>query len=186
MGLSMGNVSWIAVVGALGLAACQPMYGAKPAKLTTPRVVHHVEPPEPVAEVKYVETCEHVDFRRPSKGVVRDKPNASRLVAEGDARVATAEQATADDARRDLIVDSIERYKSALTKDPYDPDATLKLALAYDRARRKGCALALLRRLDTLSSHPEFAEAANRSKASVRDNTGWFGGYRKDALDAIP
>ncbi len=173
-------------MAALALAACQPMYGAKPDKLRNPPTTRHVEEPDPVVAVKYVETCDNVDFRRPSKGLIRDRANATRLVNDGDSKVSNAEKATEIDARRDLTLASIERYRSALAKDPYDVDATLKLARAYDRVLRKGCALAMLRRLEMLSSHPDFAEAANRQKASVLDNNDWFSGYRKDALDAIP
>lgn len=168
------------------LAACQPMYGGPPAKLKTPSIIKHVEPPDPVAEVKYVETCNNADFRAPNKNVSRDPLAASKLVQAGDATVASAEKATADDAKRELLVDSVLRYRSALQKDPYDPDATLKLALAYDRVLRKGCALALLRRLNALSTHPKFSAAAEYEKDQVRNNRQWFGGYRSEALKEIP
>ena len=69
--------------------------------------------------------------------------------------------------------------------DPYDVDATLDLARAYDRVLRKGCAIAMLKRLATLSNHPAYAKQANLTIAQIDDNAGWFRGYRRDALAAV-
>jgi len=76
-------------------------------------------------------------------------------------------------------------YAKALAKDPYDADATLGLAVAYDRAWKKGCALALLKRLDTLAANPKFAGAAQRSVDRIVDHPDWFKAYRRDALRAV-
>ena len=71
-----------------------------------------------------------------------------------------------------------------MQKDPYNADATLKLAVAYDKVLHKGCALAMLKRLASLSSNPKFANESNRARDAVGDNATWFKGYRKDALQA--
>jgi hypothetical protein len=162
------------------------MYGDKAAKLRTPSVVPHTEVPEPPVAVIYIERCDNVDFRRPNKSVRRDPSAAKHLAEVGDTTAAKADKATAVDAKRELVVESIDRYRSALEKDPYDADATLKLAVAYDRALRKGCALVLLRRLNELSNHPQFATEGERNKDRVRDNREWFAGYRAEAIKAIP
>lgn len=41
--------------------------------------------------------------------------------------------------RVDIVNGAIETYTRALRADPYDPDATLGLARAYDNVQRKGC-----------------------------------------------
>jgi hypothetical protein len=70
-------------------------------------------------------------------------------------------------------------------KDPYSVDATLKLAIAYDKAMRKGCALALLKRLSQLAGHPKYGSEANRRIDDIDANGAWFKGYRKDAMAAV-
>ena len=50
-------------------------------------------------------------------------------------------------AKVGLIKEAIDKYRNALIKDRYNVDATLKLAVAYDKVLRKGCAIAMLKRL---------------------------------------
>lgn len=179
------RTAWVMVV--MIFAACQPMYGKKAQKLGDPKPIKHTEPPI-VVKKNYVERCDNVDFRRPVKGVIRNSKEAVRLVADGDAKLAAATTLpeTKLEERKGLLLQSIGRYRDALGRDPYDADATLKLALAYHEVMRKGCALALLKRLDTLSSHPDFESEARRQKELVRDNKEWFADYREEALNQIP
>jgi hypothetical protein len=180
----MRNVLGIACV--VALIGCQPLYGGKAERLKNPLLTSgkrgeaEVPPPKPM----YRETC-HTNFRAPSTGVVRNTAAASKLVQDGDTRLASSERAPIE-AKLELIVDSMTRYRSALQKDPYDAEATLKLALAYDKTLRKGCALAMLQRLEMLSNHPDFAAEADRRKNQVRDNKQWFADYRTEALNQIP
>ena len=170
----------------LALAACQPMYGPKPERLRTPTKTAVIPTEELPAGPAYVENCP-VDFQkpRPKAGVKRDERTASKLVGTGDATLTTAD-ATADGSRRaDLVRASIDRYSGALAQDPYNADATLKLALAYDRVYRKGCALALLRRLVALAGNQNFEPAATTNINRVDDNKQWFKDYRAEALRAI-
>jgi hypothetical protein len=139
---------------------------------------------EPAPVVVYKEDCD-TNFRGPT-GSIRQSGEAARLVTEGDAKIVNVSKASSPEGKKDLILGSIDKYRAALTKDPYDAEATLKLALAYDMTLRKGCALALLRRLETLSNSQQFRAAAESKKNLVRDNTQWFAGYRKEALQQIP
>jgi hypothetical protein len=59
------------------------------------------------------------------------------------------------------------------------------LALAYDRVYRKGCAIAMLKRLAALTVNPKYGKTANPTIDSISDNGQWFKRYRKDAMAAV-
>ncbi len=176
----------LAIFGLVFGAACQAMYGAKPAPIGRVEPIHHVVTEPPAPAVKYVEECQS-DFQVDAKriGLVPQPEIANKLTAAGDAAINSADKATDDHAKVSLLTDAIREYSNALIKDPYNPEATLELARAYDRVLRKGCALAMLGRLAKLSNHPAFAKQANLTIARIDDNAGWFRGYRKDALAAV-
>jgi hypothetical protein len=170
----------------LALGACQPLYGGKPEKLTG--LQKKKKPPEEataVAEVKYVEDCT-ANFRDDPKTVrFRDTSGANNLIGSGDDALVQADKATEPKSQAELIRVSIDKYRTALIKDPYSADATLKLAVAYDRVYRKGCALKLLARIASLESNPKFSREAKRAADQVNDTKEWFRGYRKDAVQAV-
>jgi len=171
----------------LALAACQPMYGARPQPLQhLPPRPHPAGPVVPVEPIGYVEAC-NFDFHRPPPHVVARNPKAAAtLVKTADDKLAAADRSgTPQPAQVDLVQGSIASYSAALRADPYDADATLGLALAYDRVQRKGCALALLKRLGALAAHPAFAAQAQLAAGRVGDHDAWFKGYRNAALDAV-
>lgn len=179
-------IAAVVLVGLAGLlGACQPLYGNKPEKL------HSLEkkkrPPEETAaatEVKYVEDCS-ANFREDPKRVNQQTGVSNTLVGDGDTALQQSNKAKDPPSQAELIRVAIDKYRNALVKDPYNSEATLKLAVAYDLVYRKGCALAMLKRLASLSSNPRFAKQANRSIDSVTDNTQWFKGYRKDAISSV-
>lgn len=166
-------------------AGCQQLYGGKPEKLKTPD--KKKRPAEPVGtpeNVKYVDDCT-ANFRDDPKRVFRDKPGSNLLVQAGDDSLAQANKITDPASQAETIRVSIDKYRNALQKDPYNADATLKLALAYDRVYRKGCALKLLARIATLEGHPNFRTEAKRAADQVADSNEWFKGYRKEAVSAV-
>jgi hypothetical protein len=170
---------------ALALVACQPLYGGKPEHLKNPE--KHKRPPEaeaPPAEIKYVDDC-NADFRDDPKKVHPQTPMSRQLSDAGDAAMQTSEKEKNDQKKVDLIREAIDKYRNALIKDPYNITATLQLAVAYDKMLRKGCAIAMLKRLAALSNNPKFAPEANRNIDSIDANGQWFKGYRKDALAAV-
>jgi hypothetical protein len=178
MGKQLGLVSCVV------LAACQPMYGGRPEPLrAVPRsgVVRHFDE---VVKIDYVEECNY-DFRGNPKGVKRQTAAANTAIVTGDAASGSVDKTQAATAKYDLIVASIGKYSEALRKDPYSAEATLKLAIAYDHMLRKGCALALLKRLGTLAENPKFSSEANPRIDAVADSRSWFKDYRKDAMTAI-
>lgn len=173
-------------LAALGLTACQALYGGRPEKLRNPeRKKRPPEAPEQVVEIKYVEDCA-ADFRGDPAKAARPQPTiASQLVGDGETALETSEKAKDPAAQAEQIRIAIDKFRNALIKDPYNHDATLQLAIAYDRVYRKGCALAMLKRLAALQANPKFAKGANLAADKVTDNTQWFKGYRKDAVAAV-
>ena len=186
----MGSIRWglrlgVCLVLAIGVAGCQPLYGGRPEKLRNPE--KKKKPPEAVeatTEIKYVDDC-NADFRG-DPGRTRPQPSlAVQLVGEGDTALQSSEKAKDPGAQVGLIKDSIDKYRNALLKDPYNVEATLKLAVAYDKVLRKGCAIAMLKRLAALSNNPKYTKEANRDIESVSDTGQWFKGYRKEAIAAV-
>ena len=96
-----------------------------------------------------------------------------------------SDQAKEDTIKVGLLKEAIDKYRNALIKDPYNVPATLKMAVAYDRVLRKGCAIAMLKRLASLSNNPKWASEANRNIDTIDANAQWFKGYRKDAMAAV-
>jgi hypothetical protein len=160
------------------------LYGAPSDPLHgVPKLRHYAGSADDVPTVAYVDDCE-TDFHRDTRGVVAHHAVADDRVLAGDkASVAASKQSGA--AQATLLVESIEHYADALRADPYDASATLDLAIAYDRVLRKGCALAMLRRLNALSQNARVSPDAKSRVAAVVDNPEWFKGYRRDALKAV-
>ncbi len=179
----MGTLACLVLIGLAG--ACQPLYGGKPEKLHNPE--KKKKPPEEITgpiEIKPIEDCA-ANFRDDPKLVHPQSGISNALVGDGDTALQQSNKAKDPPAQAELIRVAIDKYRNALIKDPYNSDATLKLAIAYDLVYRKGCALAMLKRLADLSANPKFAKQANRNIDSVTDNTQWFKAYRKDAISKV-
>src|SRR5262249_53779024 len=142
------------------------------------------EPPESADQVKYIDDCT-ASFQDDPRKWHPQPPLARQLVDGGDTAMATSDKTPEPNQKVGLIKEAIDKYRNALIKDPYSPDATLKLAIAYDKVLRKGCAIAMLKRLAALAANPKFSQEANRSIDAVGDNSQWFKGYRKDAMAAV-
>ena len=171
--------AWVLVVL---LAACKPMYGDKAQRLQTPEPI---KPPATLVEdekVVYKEECDLLTSRVPA--VKRERQAAEVHTERGDKKVADFDAAVAA-AKTDLIIDGIDEYAAALRKDPFNAKATLKLAVAYDKARRKGCALRLLERLDQLAQNPKLANEANEAIDELLGRRSWFKDYRREALRKV-
>lgn len=163
------------------VAGCQSMYGQPSEPLLKVRKLPHPAVPEVDPLVVYVDDCP-TNFHADPTGIAIDKSRASQLTVRGDTSIQQAKRLDNPTARAEVVRDAIDQYREALIKDPYNAEATLKLALAYDQVNRRGCALKLLGRIATLESHPKFRIAARRMVDWVTDTPEWFQRYRKDAM----
>src|SRR5207237_1518503 len=113
-------------------------------------------PPEAVvaaAEVKYDDECK-AKFQEDGSRVRRKSPAAQ--IEAGDAALEQVAASNDPAAKAGFAVDAINKFKNALGQDPYSGQATYKLAVSFALVRKKGCALALLKRLTELQKHPDF------------------------------
>jgi len=176
---------WVTCLALVALVACQPLYGGKP---EAPPKVQKKKRPDVAADVEkpvvYVEEC-NAQFTDDPKKAQHQTTLSRQLVDGGDTALAQADKSDKETMKISLWKEAIDKYRNALIKDPYNADATLKLALAYDRVLRKGCALAMLKRLALMSNTPRFQSEANRQIDSLDANASWFKGYRKDAMTAV-
>lgn len=172
-------------IATLALVACQPMYGAPAPRVKNPTPIRHTELVDPPAPPKiYVEECNlrTTPVLKPAK---RDIARSEEHVKKADATLTTADRTAVAQAKGDLLIDGIEEYGNALERDPYNAEATLKLARAYDKVQRKGCALRLLGRLAKLADHPNYQRQASEQIEDVENHKAWFEDYRKDALRTL-
>jgi predicted Zn-dependent protease len=186
---SRGNLgSRLALVASLAMAAapvltaaCSGPYESAPEKVKRPTKKNR-PPDAPVvaAEIKYDDECK-AKFQEDGSRVRRRSPTPQ--IEAGDAAMQGIDSQPDPAARAGLAVDAINKYKNALGQDPYSATATYKLAVAYALVRKKGCALALLKRLAELQKNPDFESEATRMIKSVDDEPA-FKGFKKDALTA--
>lgn len=174
----MGRFQLVVLLAAV--AGCQPMYGKSSEKLVKVRTIPHKAVPEVDPPIAYVDDC-RINFHAAPVLAV-DSRRSTELVVTGDTTIQQAEKLKEPETKAKAVSDGIDHYSNALRKDPYNAEATLKLALAYDKVYRRGCALALLGRIAKLEAHPKFQVSARRVADSVADNTDWFKGYRRDAI----
>jgi len=178
----MGKLTAFALLAVA--TGCQSMYGGPSESLPKIRKVPHKAVPDVEPVIPYVDTCA-TNFRGDPTRVSIDRARATELVITGDTTIKQAEKIENPQSRTQLVVAGIDQYSKALVKDPYDAEATLKLALAYDKVYRRGCALKLLARISTLENHPKFRVAARRVVDSVTDTPEWFKGYRANAINVL-
>ena len=172
-------------VACLALAACQPMYQHKPERLKNPPgqtpkggVATTAGEPTPV----FVEDCT-VNFSAPPAKKRKEQASQTETAA-GNTALPASSARPATPAGVQSVTTAIAHYRQALIDDPYNAEATLQLALAYDRVLRKGCALAMLRRLDALAANPTFQPDAEPMVELVVQNPHWFRPYHNDAVKA--
>lgn len=184
----LGKVSFALVI--LGLAACN-MYGDKPTRMRNPvprsKTIKEIEA-EKEAErqasiIIYEDDCNFSQSATPPPAKAATR--AADHERAGDAKAQVFKSSSDIEVKKTVLIDVIDEYGRALAADPFNPDLTLKLADAYDKAHRRGCALALLGRLAKLSNNPKYSKKADPVIDSVVDGKGYFPHYRKDAIRAV-
>lgn len=184
MGRSSVHVLACLVAASAMLAGCRPLYGDKSEKLVNPtRKKRPEEPAEAAAPIKYIEECT-TNFRD-EKAPRPDTPRSNALVDDGNTSLAQLPKAKDPASAAELIRGAIDKFRNALVKDPFNQEATLRLAIAYDMVQRKGCALALLKRISQFEANPTYRNKAKRLADEVADTPTMFKGYRKEAVAAV-
>jgi hypothetical protein len=166
------------------VVSCSPLYGGKADKLRNPS--KKKPPPEAevaAAPIPWDDDC-NAKFMEKARVGVPNKSLASPLVATGDQAMTSSAKAPDPKAQAQLILEALSKYKAALDKDWYNAEATYGLAVTYARLLKKGCALALLKRLASLEANPRYANDARRMiDQAMGDNA--FKGFKKDAEAAM-
>lgn len=179
----------IAVAVAAPAIGCSGPYAGAPEKLRKmPKKAEPEAPPVTAAEIKWQDECGSAKFQEEPKDALklhrRNATASTRAVEQADGLLDDARSAKDDKAKAALTVDAINKLRKALLDAPYHAEATYKLAHAYALTRRKGCAIALLKRLNDLTNYGEFADAAKR-KIDEAEGDPAFQPFRKQANEAI-
>lgn len=184
------KLAMTAFVVVLGLAflgtqmGCATPYSGKPERIKKPRKKKKPEPTaEEVAQQEQVldDKCRTNFFAEPTTR--RKEAMGRSLAKQADSLLVEADDKEGQ-ARISAVVEALSKLKNALVADPYGPEATYKMAVAYALVGKKGCSVALLERLQELTKHPGAgAEAERVVNRALRDPS--FEPFRKDADAAM-
>jgi hypothetical protein len=194
----MNRLVILVVLGMFGAASASAgcgssPYAGKPERLKKPRAKKRPDDklaPTEVADGGKTgkpaalsdEQCRTNFFAEPKKGPRKTK-EARSMALQADSSLLAAERQFGP-ARQQLVVEAMGTLSNALGKDPYGPEPTYKLAVAYALLGRKSCSLALLERLKGLSSMPDVEkEAARTIQRASRDPA--FEPFAKEARTAM-
>ncbi|HTE51872.1 MAG TPA: hypothetical protein VK698_13550 [Kofleriaceae bacterium] len=197
----MNRLAILLVLAAFGAASMSAAtgcgsgpYTGKPERLKKPRAKKRPDDkvaPSEVAEgggktgkpaAISDEQCRTNFFAEPKKGPRRVK-EARTMAMQADSSLLAAERQFGP-ARQQLVVEAMGTLSNALGKDPYGPEPTYKLAVAYALLGRKSCSLALLERLKGLATMPDVEKEASRTiQRAARDPA--FEPFSKEARTAM-
>ena len=179
----------VAFVAALGVttAGCGGLYSGKPERVYKPSKKKEPEVVVAPVEIKWNDECSAKLNEEPGKSLQLHKKNEARvkqIAAQAQELLDAA--ATTDDNRQKAgqTAEAIDKLRKALVDAPYSAEATYSLAIGYARARRRGCALAMLKRLAALEKYDDFARTSKRLIGDALDN-GEFQPFRKQADEAL-
>jgi hypothetical protein len=175
---------------ALGACGSGP-YTGKPEKLKKPRAKKRPEGSANPTEVAgrggaatpmSDDDCRTNFFAEPMKGR-RQKNEARNMAMQADSTLMAAERKFGPE-RQQMVVEAMGTLSNALQKDPYGPEPTYKLAVAYALVGKKKCSLALLERLKQLRTLADAEkETARTIQRAARDPA--FGAFQKEAKTAL-
>jgi hypothetical protein len=164
-------------------------YSNPPERLKKPRAKKRPEGAPTASEVTAAEAAAMSDeqcrtnfFADPHRGR-RFARDAHVMSNRADSTLVAAERQFGP-GRQALVIEAMATLSNALKKDPYGPEPTYKLAVAYALVGKKSCSLALLERLKSLTTMPEVEKEARRTiQRATRDPA--FGPFEKDARTAL-
>jgi hypothetical protein len=166
-------------------------YTGKPEKLKKPREKKRPEGATTASEVESGgaaktamsdEDCRTNFFAEPMKGK-RQKGEARGMAMQAESTLIAAERQFGPQ-RQQMVIEAMGTLDNALKKDPYGPEPTYKLAVAYALVGKKKCTLALLERLKQLGTLPDVEKEAQRTiQRAARDPA--FSTFQKEAKTAL-
>ena len=160
----------VIVGGALG---CSGPYAGKPSPLVRP-----VKKKRPQAAAATFDDQCKTDFFADASRVKPRTRDADQLVVQGNRILTSGDDETA------TMLDALGKFRSALAADPYQAEATFKMAVVYAQLRKKGCAVALLKRLAELERHPDFERQATLMIQAAQGESS-FDAFRDEANAAV-
>jgi hypothetical protein len=175
------------------LAACgSGPYTGKPERLKKPRAKKRPEGSANPTEVAGAgggaatpmseDDCRTNFFAEPARGR-RQKNEARSMAMQADSTLMAAERKFGPE-RQQMVVEAIGTLSNALRKDPYGPEPTYKLAVAYALVGKKKCSLALLERLKQLGGLADAEKETSRTiQRAARDPA--FAAFQKEAKTAL-
>jgi hypothetical protein len=176
-----------AFIATSGLAACGGVYSGKPEKVYKPSKKKEPEVVAAPVEIKWNAECAAKLNEEPGAALKNHKKNekaVNQIAAQAEELLDAAAQASDNKQKAGQTAEAIDKLRKGLVDAPYSARATYQLAIGYARARRKGCALAMLKRLAQLEKYDDFNADAKRMISAALDN-GEFQPFRKEADEAM-
>ena len=163
--------------------ACASPYAAPAEKLVLPKKKGKGKPVDPSTLVNDPDQCTY-NFAKPAINPARRKVDAAvRAAQEADGTLSEAKN-EAPAARLNTLLEQVDKLKAALAMDPYSPQATYELAVAYALIGKNKCAVAMVERLADLGKFADVADDAAKFKSKVRKETA-FSFIQKDVEGAL-
>ena len=175
----------LAMAVGFGVAStgCKHPYSGRAEKLKHPSKKSKPEATEEeIADAPVLdEKCRTNFFLEPT---TRRKEGLGRSLAKSADSLLTEAEDQEGQSLISTVTDALSKLSNSLKADPYGPEATYKMAVAYAIVGKKGCSIALLQRLNELTKMPDVAAEADRTvRRALSDQT--FELFRKDADAAL-
>lgn len=177
----------LAITLGLGVAAatvgCASPYSGKPERVKRPKKKKRPPPEEGEAATtpELDDKCRTNFFAEPT---TRRRPDQGRGLARQAERMLYEAEEQEGNQRVLVVKDALDKLRNALKSDPYGPEPTYRMAVAYAMVGKKGCSLALLERLQELSKLPDVEpEAVRTINRALNDQS--FDPFRKEADTAL-
>ena len=135
-------------------------------------------------QVEWKTTCKIKTRKTAPKKVNKRAAIRKARASESDLELAAS---TRGGDRLKKVQQALNTLRKALVDDdPFSPDATYQMAVAFALAYDKGCALDLLKRLGELTDHPE-EDVAKRARALASEvkSTDAFDSFSEEAEESV-
>jgi hypothetical protein len=170
-----------------GVAGCGGLYSGKPEKVYKPSKKKEPDVVVAPVEIKWMDECAAKLNEEPGASLKMHKKNEARVrqvAAQAQELLDSAGNATDNKQKAGQTAEAIDKLRKGLVDAPYSAEATYSLAIGYAKSRRRGCSLAMLKRLAQLEKYDDFATTAKRLIGDALDN-GEFAPFRKQADEAL-